>query len=180
MIYGKGDLFYGYFIDSIKQGFGYRLYPNGVCFKGEYINDRKVSGILLDYISEQLIYEGGWQNDAFHGNGYLYNPRNKSTYRGQFELGKMSGYGQMVWESGDKYEGEFRRNNLYGKGMLKMKKMDVIEGNFINGIYTGAINENDESINAQEMRQSVFSSRVSNSFGLMRLSLHGSQLSFDI
>ena len=94
MIYSDKNLYYGSFVNSKKEGYGIHLYSNGLCFQGSYSNDKKASGVVIEYSTGKIVYEGGWQNDTYQGLGYFYNPKTGSTYIGQFDNGKMCGFGK--------------------------------------------------------------------------------------
>jgi len=51
------------------------------------------------------VYEGEWKEDKFHGRGVLKSGTTK--FAGGFEKGLKTGYGAMVFSSGNYYEGEF-------------------------------------------------------------------------
>lgn len=43
------------------------------------------------------------------GEGW-YDFLNGKIYKGSFKLGKLEGFGQMLYSNGDKYEGMFKNN----------------------------------------------------------------------
>lgn len=135
VVYGPDDFFFGEFVDSRKNGRGYRLYPNGFLFKGEYANDKKVSGIVCEFATGLEIYNGEWCNDNYHGQGILRNPFNKSVYEGQFINGLFDGRGKIVWSTGDYYEGEFKQGRQEGKGKFVLIGIGKFKGFFKGGIF---------------------------------------------
>ena len=47
------------------------MFENGLVYKGEYKNDLKVNGVLIDFKTQKIVYEGGWENDLYSGTGKL-------------------------------------------------------------------------------------------------------------
>jgi hypothetical protein len=135
VIYGPTDFFFGEFVDSRRNGRGYRLYSNGFMFKGEYANDKKVDGIVCEFSTGSEIYNGEWFNDNYHGHGTLRNPFNKSVYQGQFINGLFDGQGKILWSTGDYYEGEFRQGRQEGKGVFVLIGLGKFKGFFKGGIF---------------------------------------------
>ncbi len=41
-------IYIGSWLDTVKNGFGYMLFDNGLVFKGEYKDDCKVNGVILN------------------------------------------------------------------------------------------------------------------------------------
>ena len=67
----KNNYFIGNYEDNKKNGFGYHYFVNGLVYKGQYKNDQKVDGIVIDPLSKQIVYEGDWDYDTYHGKGKL-------------------------------------------------------------------------------------------------------------
>lgn len=84
-------MFYvGNWFDSYKNGFGYLLFDNGLVYKGEFKDDQKVNGVIINFQNMKIIYEGGWANDLFSGLGRL-DRQNGQSYQGEFSKGMFNG-----------------------------------------------------------------------------------------
>jgi len=102
----------GYFKDGLMNGY-FRVYKNN---------------------SKDLIYEGFYLNNQYHGKGILYNGRGKKVFDGCFKFGKRHGIGieyfhkgilkrKMVYNGGNPLKecfGELydEKNNLIYQGLL--------------------------------------------------------------
>ena len=78
-------------------------------------------------------------NNVRQGKGVLMN--NKFRYIGQFNMGKIDGYGKIIFyedkEGEGEYEGFFKNNNIEGKGIMKWKNGNSYEGEMKNGKMNG-------------------------------------------
>ena len=56
-----------------------------------------------------------------------------SVYEGEFNYGKMEGYGKKTFANGEKYEGEFREDMRHGEGKIyDAKKREYRAGEWRN------------------------------------------------
>jgi hypothetical protein len=69
-------------------------------------------------------YDGGFQHNAFHGNGLL-RLSDGSVYEGEFRAHKFEGRGRMVAAHGDEYEGEWLAGRRSGQGTRRYANGDV-------------------------------------------------------
>ena len=78
-------------------------------------------------------------NNNRHGNGILLNK--KFRYKGQFNNGKINGYGKIIFygkkEGEGEYEGYFKDNNIEGKGIMKWNNGNIYQGEMKNGKMNG-------------------------------------------
>ena len=92
-------------------------------------------GILTDPYG--FIYEGEFEDDAFHGVGrgvYV----DGSRYEGEWKRGKMHGHGVYIFPDGGKYEGEFKDGRFHGTGVRTYADSAVHDrGQFIDGKMNG-------------------------------------------
>ena len=62
-------------------------------------------------------------------------------YEGQFNGGKIDGYGKIVFLGSNvlecEYEGTFRQNNIEGNGIMKWKNGNMYQGEIKNGKMNG-------------------------------------------
>jgi len=75
----------GYYLNGLRQGLGFKLYPDGV-YKGEFVNNQK-SGKGKYIWNNGAVYLGEWSNDNMSGKGKLIET-NGSTFIGNFADGK--------------------------------------------------------------------------------------------
>jgi hypothetical protein len=137
VIYGPNDFFYGEFVDSKKHGSGCHLYSNGFVYVGEYSDDKKINGVVIEHASGEDIYRGDWHEDNYGGTGKLRNPFQNSTYEGEFVRGLFDGLGKLTWSTGDYYEGSFKQGRMHGPGTLVLVGQGTYSGNFNAGTFHG-------------------------------------------
>lgn len=61
----------------------------------------------------------------------------KINYNGYVVANKMSGFGKLTFENGDKYEGNFKNGIFNGQGTFTSASGWVYEGQFKNGLAHG-------------------------------------------
>lgn len=157
VLYNPKSFYIGEYKQNKKNGFGYHHFPNGLIYKGNYLDDKKTGGIVLDPKNNNfLVYVGAWDYDTYHGSGKLCR-KNGQFYEGNFEKGLFQGRGVMSWPNGDKfvgdfeksvrsgngrfdfsngdfYEGQFERNEFHGRGRYDWMAGDMFEGEFRDGV----------------------------------------------
>ena len=69
-----------------------------------------------------LEYEGDFQNDKFHGQGYLRHLNKNSEYKGEFRDGMKHGKGVITEANGGTYEGDFENNHKHGRGVYTLRE----------------------------------------------------------
>lgn len=121
----------------------------GDCFyEGQTMDSRRHGyGILKDK-SGQVVYQGFWEFDKFHGNGILYNttpianPLEKTIcyqdlsqadqlwvkYDGIFKEGLRDGQGILYFCNQEKYLGQFFKDCVHGEGIYLKSNAQVIKG----------------------------------------------------
>ncbi len=40
-------------------------------YKGDFKDDQKIKGVLVNFQNQKIVYEGAWVNDLFNGKGKL-------------------------------------------------------------------------------------------------------------
>jgi hypothetical protein len=102
------------------------MYKCGVSeYRGIFEKGSIVSGVHfyndgdISYIHSYIHYKGTFKNNAYNGEGILYNKKGKE-YEGQFVNSKCHGYGISYWEStgAKNWEGEWYKGLKHGKGYL--------------------------------------------------------------
>ena len=61
------------------------------------------------------MYEGGFRDDMFHGEGILLLNEGQ-IIKGTWLYGELEGSAEVEWPSGQKFKGEFRRSMREGEG----------------------------------------------------------------
>ena len=89
-------------------------YENGDIYQGDVDSNRKRHGNGKMTYQNGNIYDGGWKNDSFDGQGILIytenapnNTYNYSKYEGEWKNGKMHGEGKMTFQDKRIYEGDW-------------------------------------------------------------------------
>ena len=134
--YRNNDYYIGEVKNNKKHGFGFHHFVSGFIYKGMYENDIKVNGIVFDPRNKQIIYEGGWGNDVYNGQGKLTKPKD-GTYTGSFKDGFFDGKGVLEYNNGSKYEGDFVKGRREGRGKFVFATGEVYEGEFVENKYQG-------------------------------------------
>jgi len=118
-------------------GWGRIIYNNGQVLEGKYYKG-KLNGKGV-YKYKDTLYFGDFRDNIREGKGVLINK--KFRYKGQFNMGKIDGYGKIVFldnkEGIGEYEGFFKENNIEGKGTMKWKNGNVYEGEMKKGKMNG-------------------------------------------
>ena len=87
-----------------------------------------IGSVKLTY-SNGTVYEGGYRNGLFNGEGTLIFP-DCSKYDGNFVNGAIEGKGEYTTSNGDIYEGQFADNEYCGHGKYTYVNGNTIEGKF--------------------------------------------------
>lgn len=82
------------------------------------------------------IYEGGFRDGLFEGEGVLRRPDGR-RYAGQFHAGLFHGQGEYRTAKGDLLRGEFRRGVLNGEGEIHFVNGNVYRGGIEAGRMSG-------------------------------------------
>lgn len=91
-------------------------------------------------------YTGQWNNGKMHGYGCIEYPDGR-VYIGQFDMNVICGYGRLNYTGASFYEGIFVDGKFNGFGILKASHCDIYEGYFRNGLKHGfgIANENNRT-----------------------------------
>ena len=141
---GKGEL-YNTLTDSFYIGELYDNIPNGngkeiFCsdnstFEGEFREGKKIKGKYS--WSDGSVYQGGIENDLFHGYGEYQWLRSGIHYEGNWVYGSIEGKGKMTYEDGAVYEGEFKDGVRNGFGKYTWNRNKYYEGEWSKGKQNG-------------------------------------------
>ena len=119
------------------NGWGRIIYNNGQVLEGKYYKG-KLNGKGV-YKYKDVLYIGDFRDNIREGKGVLINK--KFRYKGQFNMGKIDGYGKIVFlenkEDIGEYEGFFKENNIEGKGTMRWRNGNIYQGDMKNGKMNG-------------------------------------------
>jgi hypothetical protein len=110
------DSYVGSFLEGLKSGKGTFTWASGATYVGDWVRD-KPSG-TGNYNSAVEVYEGGWLDGFFHGNGVLREKLTGRTFDGGWAMGLREGSGTCRYADGSEYTGSWKRNRREGKGTL--------------------------------------------------------------
>ncbi|AUI67729.1 hypothetical protein [Beggiatoa leptomitoformis] len=113
---------------------------------------------LLVACTETISHSGCWVADAYlngrytgeckdgkaHGTGTAIG---KDTYKGQFSVGELQGYGLYTWSDGDRYCGSFKNGKIEGVGVMLYINGSRKEGIWQDGKLTKAYATNQVNCN---------------------------------
>ncbi|OHT02548.1 hypothetical protein TRFO_30276 [Tritrichomonas foetus] len=90
---------------------------NGGRYEGEW---KRFDGVIKRhghgvYSTEEIVYEGDFSEDVFHGDGVL-KFTDGMCYQGQFKNGRINGEGEMLFLDGSRYKGQWRNGRMHGIG----------------------------------------------------------------
>ena len=93
--HGEGSLlspklgkYSGFFKDGLFDGKGYLITPENNSYNGKFLKGEK-SGEGEYKLNNGYVYKGGFKNDLYHGNGKLYDNKNKIIQEGKFQKGEF-------------------------------------------------------------------------------------------
>jgi hypothetical protein len=142
--YRNGDVYSGAWTADKQTGFGTLTNTGtgsdrgnnkidsggGLSYKGNFV-DGKFEGVGELEIKGRR-YEGSFANNQMHGSGTL-KYANGNIYVGNFEHGKRTGQGHLLYSKGDEYKGGWRDDAMEGLGKFTYSNGDVFEGEFRGG-----------------------------------------------
>ena len=143
---------YGEFVDDVfVKGTGTRCFKH-VKEEGEFEKENLVKG--KKYRSDHIIEEGDFENGeiingkttwpdggvyvgTYDENGLMHGEGTciwrGATYQGEYQHGKMSGFGIIRYPSGNVYEGQFKNDKKDGMGKLTLPNGTTTIGRFHEG-----------------------------------------------
>lgn len=130
-----GDVYEGDFAKGMESGRGRLTTKSGAIFEGEF-HDGVLAGPGRYEGGNGVVYEGGFKDSLYHGTGRIVG--GFGEYTGDFQLGEITGKGEMRFKDGRSYVGDFVRGEFEGKGRLAYASGQVFEGDFVAGEFTGS------------------------------------------
>ncbi|KAH3714385.1 hypothetical protein Pelo_19105 [Pelomyxa schiedti] len=90
----------------------------------------------------ETVYEGQWKGHKWHGCGTWHSPETGDIYHGEFDHGKRSGYGRMLFGDdkwcGGSYVGGWKDDVFHGRGVRIWDDGTRYEGDWVSGKENGA------------------------------------------
>lgn len=134
----------GNFVNDIPNGRGVEITgeKNGH-FVGEFKDGLKVRGVYTWGKAHEYIYEGGFSDGLFAGQGKVTSPA--GVFTGSFLNGAKCGQGSMMWKGGRRYVGGYDNDVKTGYGELynhdgTLSYKGEWLGDLPNGAGTGFVN----------------------------------------
>ncbi len=130
-----GDIYFGQVNAAGKpHGKGRMQQATGHVYEGSFFDGYK-AGIGVYKFANGRVYEGEMYKDVMHGKGRFHMV--DWLYTGDFQLGKLTGKGKLVYltgtDKGSEYEGDFVDGKPHGEGQLRDKDGQIQWGTFENG-----------------------------------------------
>lgn len=103
-------------------------YEDGSTYTGQVLNGKRCG--QGTWQSRAGLYEGQWQGDMQHGTGHQ-TWSDGRVYDGQFDSGKFSGLGRMVWHTQKgllTYEGQYKDDLKHGTGKFVWADGRIYDG----------------------------------------------------
>ena len=148
---GKGTRYYpgpnsvieyvGDFANGLANGNGSSYSKTGqLLYQGGFINDHYDGQGRLYWNGKVLKYQGDLKNGEYNGTGKFYSAGGKLLYEGLFLNGEYSGAGKEYYPNGSlKYEGLFANSAYNGNGKFYTPDgLLAYVGGFKGGLYDGA------------------------------------------
>lgn len=110
------------------------VYQNHDKYEGDISKGQERDGFGVYYKNNgQIMYQGEWKNNVFHGAGIL-NNLDIQFEQEPLDYKNLNGIKQKIWL---KYEGEFHLGKKNGNGILLFSNKEYYQGNFRNDIIHG-------------------------------------------
>ncbi len=116
IVYSNEDRFEGVTKNGYRDGIGYYYYKNGDVYYGEWLNDMKEGFGILCYITGDK-YIGYFKQNKKSGFGE-YRYKSGDIFRGLWDRGLKNGIGVIYYNDGSQFRGIFTDNKKNGRGYL--------------------------------------------------------------
>jgi len=115
--YEDQSTYTGQVVDGKRQGHGIWQSRTGQ-YEGQWKADAQ-HGKGRQTWSDGRVYDGQFQNGRFSGQGRMvwHTQKGLLTYEGNYRDDLKHGSGRFVWADGRTYDGEWQRGKRHGKGM---------------------------------------------------------------
>lgn len=136
----SGATYKGYFMNSLRHGWGEHTYVDGSVYSGCWREDIKHGKGSFHYGSDHALpgasYVGEWNGGDKHGHGEYFS--DKLQYCGDFVRGEFQGEGQLLRHDDDSfYEGRFKGNVRHGYGSMTYGNGNTYVGDWEGGLKCG-------------------------------------------
>jgi len=114
-----GSTYVGQIVDGKKQGHGIWQSQSGH-YEGQWFADAQ-HGKGRQTWSDGRVYDGQFQFGRFSGSGRMvwHTQKGLLIYEGQYEDDMKHGNGKFVWADGRVYDGQWQHGKRHGKGMYQ-------------------------------------------------------------
>ena len=103
------------YLDPKRDGYGKLIFLTSLNENNTSHIDDILNNESPDHLQHCVIMEGQWQNGKLHGFGRTFDQYG-NCYRGEYSCGNRSGSGSFFWPKGDVFDGNFKNNKQKGKG----------------------------------------------------------------
>ncbi|KAH3760688.1 MORN repeat protein [Pelomyxa schiedti] len=86
-----------------------------------------------DHLGKDIVYDGGWDRNEWHGRGMWRSRKTDDIYSGTFDHGKKSGRGAMLFYNDGSYVGEWEDDMFHGQGVRLWANGDRYKGQWVRG-----------------------------------------------
>ena len=142
-----GDVFTGTFRNNVIHGHGRCTFANGDSYDGEYVDGRRVGGVMKKPNGSEYVAEFGKNGEVSRLRdvstgadiGFAAEGADASKQAATEEQGQRwkDGEGSIVYPNGDRYVGFFQNNQRHGYGVLHYANQDKYDGEWQNGLKHG-------------------------------------------
>ncbi len=147
--YEKNILYKGDFVNGLRDGNGIDE-SEGAKYEGQFYKDKKCGKGKITFNSGD-IYEGGFNNNKFNGQGHYIWKKNGHEYIGEYLDGQFNGKGLYKWSENEYYKGEYKMGIKEGKGEVRYPNGKKYICPFVNGKPHGIGIFEDEKGNKKEI-----------------------------
>ncbi|CAN1828908.1 Phosphatidylinositol 4-phosphate 5-kinase 7 [Linum perenne] len=126
----------GQLIVQEDERIGRKVLPNGDVYIGDFKGQLPQGKGKYTWLQDGTVYDGEWEEGKMTGNGQMLWPGG-SKYEGEFSGGYIHGTGTFTHVDGSEYRGCWRMNIRHGIGTKKYSNSDVYEGSWKEGVHEG-------------------------------------------
>jgi hypothetical protein len=141
-----GAIYTGQTKNGQRHGRGKFCYADGGIYDGDWKQGQMDGFGKLFYPNEKLAYEGQWRNNAFYGQGSVFNEEpvpiqfsfdysnfdflqeHWERYDGNFVDDCKQGFGTLYLINGEKFVGSFLKDEIHGSGEFYKLNGEVVKG----------------------------------------------------
>ncbi|CAN0878564.1 Phosphatidylinositol 4-phosphate 5-kinase 8 [Linum grandiflorum] len=115
---------------------GRKVLPNGDVYIGDFEGQLPQGKGKYIWSEDGTVYDGEWEEGKMTGDGQMLWAAG-AKYAGEFSGGYIHGTGTFTHVDGSEYRGCWRMNIRHGVGTKKYSNLDVYEGSWKEGVHEG-------------------------------------------